>query len=307
MSRSSPSSTRRSFYETSSRFVTGFLIAVGCSAWPLAEGFAKPSTKAKAVCKGFLPPNDLYIPVGAFEAMGLSQTRFDWVLDRIEKVYAAKVRAQGGKLKVTRLWNDGEVNAYAERKGKTWSINMYGGMARHPLLNEEGFAMVACHELGHHIGGAPRYPNDWASNEGESDYFSTLKCLRYFYEGLDNESWFQSAKIDPVAEEKCSSQFSAREDQLICLRAAAGAQAIADVFADLDKVATPRFDTPSSRQVAKMDHNHPEAQCRLDTLFAGALCTVKKEVLIGDSDPRIGACNEGRDLFGWRPRCWFKP
>jgi hypothetical protein len=34
---------------------------------------------------------------------------------------------------------------------------MFGGLARHELVTDDGFMMVVCHETGHHLGGAPRY------------------------------------------------------------------------------------------------------------------------------------------------------
>ena len=33
---------------------------------------------------------------------------------------------------------------------------MFGGLAGHETITTDAFALVACHELGHHIGGAQR-------------------------------------------------------------------------------------------------------------------------------------------------------
>jgi Zn-dependent protease with chaperone function len=54
---------------------------------------------------------------------------------------------------------------------------MFGGLARDPLVTKDGFSAVICHEIGHHIAGAPRKGFSWASNEGQADYFATTKCL----------------------------------------------------------------------------------------------------------------------------------
>jgi len=47
------------------------------------------------------------------------------------------------------------VNAYAsvDKQGQQF-IHMFGGLARHPLMTEDAFLLVACHEFGHHYGGA---------------------------------------------------------------------------------------------------------------------------------------------------------
>lgn len=258
------------------------------------------------VCKGFLPPNNLNIPASQFHVLGISQNIFDKIIDRGERIYGPIIRAKGGNLKVERLWDDGTVNAAAGRSGTTWVVEMYGGLARHAEMSEEGFASVLCHEIGHHIGGAPRYTGDWASNEGQSDYFSATKCMRYMYENEDNEAWLKTVKIDSLAANRCQQQFSDRKDELLCLRTVYAAQSIARMFAALDGAAPAQFGTPDSRVVSRTSHGHPAAQCRLDTLFNGATCQVDKSVEMG-TDVLKGTCNQGVDRFGWRPRCWYKP
>lgn len=259
------------------------------------------------LCGGFVPPNNMNIPVGTFSAMGLSsQTQFNKVLDRIQVVMAPIMARRGGRLVIRRLWTDGTVNAYAERQGRNWIINMYGGMARHPSMNEEGFAIIACHESGHHLGGAPMIPGQWASDEGESDYFAVSKCMRYYFENQDNETWARTARLDSVAVNRCMQQFTNREDQLICMRTAYGSQALAGVLAQLGGGRVPTFGTPDRTVVRSTNHDHPQAQCRLDTYFNGAVCKVDKAVELSATSTRVGACVQGVDQYGWRPACWFR-
>lgn len=273
---------------------------------PLQEDQSeKPVEK---LCDGFVPPNNMNIPVGTFSAYGLStQAQFNAILDRIQVVMGPIVAKRGGRLVIKRLWSDGTVNAYAERQGSNWLITMYGGMARHPSMNEEGFAIIACHEMGHHLGGAPVIPRQWASNEGESDYFATAKCMRYFYENADNEAWVRTGpRLDTLATNRCLQQFTTRAEQLLCMRTAYGAQALAGVLASLGGGRQPSFGTPDRTVVRSTNHNHPQAQCRLDTYFNGATCKVNKSVELSYSNTRTGACNQGTDQYGWRPLCWFR-
>ena len=126
---------------------------------------------------GFLPPNDLKIPIGSAEDKGITRKQYDAVMDRVQEIYAPLIAARGARLVIKRLWDDPTVNASAERRGNDYIVNMYGGLARHAAITQDGLALVVCHEIGHHIGGAPKYSGQWAANEGQADYFANLKCL----------------------------------------------------------------------------------------------------------------------------------
>ena len=54
-------------------------------------------------------------------------------------------------------------------------------------MTPDGFALVLCHELGHHLAGNPRV-QAWAANEGQSDYFSTQSCARELWSGETAEN-----------------------------------------------------------------------------------------------------------------------
>lgn len=271
----------------------------------------KTATSAQTLCSGFLPENNLKIPVGLFTVGGITEQQFNNVLDRIEKIYTADVEAAGDKLKVNRLWTNATVNASAQRLGNTQVLNMYGGLARHPATTIEGFALVACHEYGHHNGGAPKiggWNGAWATNEGGSDYFATLKCLRRFFAEDDNAAILKDLELDPVAVAGCEAQFPDEQDRLICLRSSLAGQSVANLFKALRKEETaPNFGTPDRSVVSRMYDNHPQTQCRLDTYFAGMLCVAKESEKLSNTDYKQGTCYAPRDAAGARPRCWFYP
>ena len=286
-----------------------------------AAGLTASQMIPKELCEGFLPTNNMKIPVGAkirsnfmspTASGGITEIQFNAVMDRIERLYAPVVKQNGGTLKINRKWTDSTVNASAEQMGSTWVLNMYGGLARHTAINIEGMALVACHEMGHHIGGAPKingwFGQDWATNEGGADYFATLKCLRNYFAEDDNETILASAAIDPLAKSQCSSEFSNHTDQLLCLRNSMAATSVSMLFMDLHKdAAPPSFATPDKAVVTVMDDDHPATQCRMDTYFNGAICHVDKSVGNSKTDYKEGACVQGVDTNGWRPLCWFKP
>ncbi len=276
--------------------VAAVLAAVGSSV------FAYQRFAPVTLCEGFLPPNNLSIPVGDVRARGIDEAMFNSVLDRVQAAYTPIIAAKGGRLSVNRKWTDPTVNASAQQMGNVWHINMYGGLARHAAVTEEGFALVACHEIGHHIGGYPK--SSWATNEGGSDYFATLKCMRLLYG--ENAPL---GDVDPVAEAGCSGQFEGEGARNGCRNGVRGGQSVAFLFQALRNSPTPpKFDTPNTTVVDQMYNRHPETQCRLDTYYQGALCGASQGTDVSNSDPNAGACTaRNGQRVGLRPRCWYKP
>lgn len=260
---------------------------------------------------GFLPDNNLNIPVSALQEGGISEQEFNAVIDRFEGIYAPIAQKMGGNLKVARKWTDGTVNASAMRLGKSWNVNMFGGLARHAAITSDGFAMVLCHEIGHHLGGAPKVSNllqRWASNEGQSDYFAGLKCLRLGFQNDDNEAIVAQMTVPEFVTNKCAEAYKTRAEQALCIRISMAGDSLASLLASLRNQARAQFDTPDSKVVSKTDHAHPAAQCRLDTYFQSALCDRPMTEEVSQKDETIGTCHPvHQDTLGLRPLCWFKP
>ncbi len=265
---------------------------------------ASPSRAADGtkVLASFLPENNLQIPVG-FSAEGLTESSFNHVLDRIQTVYGPIVERHGGHLVIERNWTDGTVNAYATETGKEWKISMFGGLARHPVITENAFYLVACHELGHHLGGHPKIDgNDWATNEGGADYYATLKCMRRMMPAS------APANVDPAAARACDASFRRSADRNRCKASAMAGFSGASLFQQLAGSAAISFATPDKSVVGAMDDSHPAAQCRLDTYFQGALCGKSADEDVSNSDATAGTCTRKQGYsVGLRPRCWYKP
>lgn len=274
-------------------------------------GFTFKSAQVHELCEGFVPENNMYIPEGLYATGGISQAQFNDVMDRVEKIFTAEIEAAGDKLKINRLWSDGTVNASAQRSGNTRVLNMYGGLARHKAIGIEGMALVVCHELGHHNGGAPKtsgWYSTWATNEGGADYYATAKCLRRFFAEDDNATIVAGLTIDPIAKAGCEKQFSNVQDQLVCERISEAGQQVANLFMDLSGDSKPpTYGTPDKSTVRRTNDAHPATQCRLDTYLAGDLCPVPASVQPSDTDYTVGSCYSPRDAVGFRPRCWFAP
>lgn len=261
--------------------------------------------------KGFLPENNLRIPVSDKNS-GLTEARYHAVIDKVEKIYAPIVNSYGSFLKIDRKWESEVVNAgtYRDEGGKHWHINLYGGFARHPSITEDGYALVICHELGHHIGGAPKKTINgmrfWASTEGQSDYFATLKCLRKVFADEDNIEAIARAKIPDLVKEECQ-HFPKEWEQALCIRTSLAGLSVASVNADSRKVSAPDFERTDPKVVDRTYDAHPVPQCRLDTYFQGSVCEVPSYRTLSQNDEKLNTCHEALShTKGLRPLCWYK-
>jgi hypothetical protein len=263
---------------------------------------------------GIVAENDMYIPANLKGLKtGITEEQFNAIIDKVETLYAPIVASAGGKLSVSRAWEDGTVNAFASRSGTTWQVAMFGGLARHEAITEDGFALVVCHEIGHHLGGAPKKAgwgsSTWASNEGQSDYFATLKCLRKVFLNDDNASVVRGLAAPAELKKACRKEFSKRVDENICIRNGMAGLSVAKLFQALRKeTVAPDFKTPDALVVPRMKDEHPATQCRLDTYFQGALCQMDDATDVSQTDEKVGTCHPSNgDTLGNRPLCWFKP
>ncbi len=272
---------------------------------------------------GIVPENNLNIPVG--KALGgISEAEFTNSIDRVVSIYEPIISSMGAKLVVERKWTDGTVNAYAQQSGKTWKISMFGGLARHETITEDGMSLVVCHEIGHHIGGAPKIggtstgggwwgggasSNNWASNEGQSDYFATVKCLRKAFLNDDNAAIVRTLNAPESLTKACAkANKNNKEDSALCVRTGMAGKSVANLFSVLSKLPDTKFETPASNVVASTNDSHPKAQCRLDTYFQGSLCEISFNEDVSQTDEVKGTCHPtlGHKI-GLRPLCWFKP
>lgn len=258
---------------------------------------------------GFMPENEMYIGVHNKNASTMTEERFNSIIDRVDAHYAPIVEELGGKLVWARKWEDGTVNASAQRLWKTYKVNMYGGLARHQLVTDDGFAMVVCHELGHHLAGAPKIGGlmgRWASNEGQSDYFAGLKCFRKVFQSDNNQEIIAKMNVPAQVEAACSQSFTTDSEIALCIRTAMAGKSLSNLLGSSSSATS--FNTPDKSVVTKTNNKHPAAQCRLDTYFQGALCDRRISDELDNKDPLPGTCNRSQNYtYGIRPLCWYAP
>ena len=269
----------------------------------------------------FLPPNNLHLEDNMEAMSNITEEQFNKIANDIVAIYKPLAKLHGGNLSTNNNWKDATVNAFATQNGSSWEINMFGGLARRNEVTPDGFALVVCHELGHHFGGFAFKGSAWAANEGQADYFATQSCARQIWKNQIQENAFYRNEINQYEKQKCDVAWSSEADQNLCYRVVAGGQSLANLLAALGNGKAPKFDTPDRSVVKKTDDEHPAAQCRLDTYFNGSLCTATfdPKIIPGRSDSKGQqsasaeaaaykySCSVKSQATGARPSCWFKP
>lgn len=268
----------------------------------------------------FLPPNNLHLEDGLLRDSKVTESEFNKIIDKVEAVYGPLLaEMHGAELIINRYWENSMVNASAMQWGDSWELNMYGGLARRPEITADGFTMVVCHELGHHLGGYP-FAKSWAANEGSSDYFATLSCGRLLWKDeLETNATFRKT-VDAYPKAQCDLVYKTTAEQNLCYRLMMAGRSTADLLATLGGTKN-SWTTPDTNIVKSTNHDHPAGQCRLDTYVAGALCAARfdNQLIPGKSlgskrnsaEAELEAlgvsCGKGARLeLGSRPLCWFK-
>lgn len=246
----------------------------------------------------------------AANAGGLTEKQYNDVTEQFLEKFKPEADRLGVKLAVDRHWSDETVNAWVRMDQKLLTITTYGGLARHPAITPDGYALVLCAEAAALFGGTPKVSQGyWIVMTGQRDYYSTLKCLRRVFADDDNVAAVRRIEVDPLVARRCKREFAQVNDQLICQRSSMAGLSAALLFHDLvhDGEKLPSFKTPDPTEVDRTGPDHLTSQCRLDSYFAGALCHVDVNTPVSEANERQGVCNDDEDEFGARPRCWYRP
>lgn len=252
------------------------------------------------------PLSKIKYEAGVKSASGLSEYDFNQTIDRVHALMSLEIKRRMNKeLIFERKWADGTVDAFATRDDiNNPVIVVHGGLARHPEMTKDGFALILCHEVGHHLGGAPKIfrgtsgLRGWSSAEGQADYFATTKCLPIIFQNYPDT---KSYEIDSDATELSAAMNKCRDTA--CTRTVLAGLAVSKVFASMVKgTPDPSLLLNDPTKVSVTLYKHPNPQCRLDTYLSGANCDIGIDVPFDIVDPKVGACVKDQ---GYRPACWF--
>ncbi|WP_374075528.1 hypothetical protein [Bdellovibrio bacteriovorus] len=221
-----------------------------------------------------------YLPVGSVNVSSLTMIDYASVIGKfITQNYTRVLQQTGLPLTIPFEWESPYFAAFAKKNSDSMQISIWGGMARAPGATPGALAAVLCHELGHILGGEPlqTIPGaDWASAEGQSDFFAASQCLPDLLKKYPD----LITNIDPQVEKLCG-------ENRDCARTM---QAGLEMMRLLQKYSYRDY-VPVSLEVSEkpaadlIRNSYPSDQCRMDTYVQGALCQLG------------GSCRA--------PVCWF--
>lgn len=226
----------------------------------------------------------------------ISERNFNSIVNALKREFTNDFRSHGQQFLIEHNWQNNEENAFASQNGNQALIHMLGGYAR--AMNEDAFLMVGCHEIGHHLAGAPHYSGSNMSTEGQSDYFATSQCMRRMLRHQDNKTFIQRHGAHYSVRFDCNRAWGVdTADSYLCMRSIMAAMNLR-----LRKFPNQRemLNSKDYSVVGSTYERHPAPQCRFDTHRAGALCPMSEGS--GRANCLAGRVRENS---GARPRCWY--
>ncbi len=230
----------------------------------------------------------------------VSKEEFYQIINDTFSLYNHLVGNDGKSIEIgIQDWETPYLSAWAHDNGTSLTVNYWGGYARVNGTTELSFALTACHEMGHLVGGEPththRSPQPMMSAEGQADYFAARECLKNY---LNHFNLRYEVHLDPKVASMCHTKFKESSSQIdnklneeLCYQVIQAGIDISHVFAHLARTSVPDPLIPSEQIVKETLFNgYPSIQCRLDTYISGALSIYPPSK------------NETEQ----RPLCWFK-
>lgn len=264
---------------------------------------------------GFFPKNDLFIPVSTQNAIA-KNIESGIITEAIKDIYNPIFAKDGKNLIINFKWENPAVNAYATHDDNDNPvINITGGMLGHDLLTQDGLAIILCHEVGHFLGGEPKKlrgrstKKSWSSAEGQADYFAIANCTKKVFKAIPEIAHTEKSSVLNDNKINKSNRLQQETTKIckspICKRIAWASHNVAEVYASID------FFSGELSLINKDDYtvyqtiyNHPNPQCRLDTMIAALQCPNSESIVFKNGDELAGACKTPEFR---RPRCWFYP
>lgn len=277
----------------------------------------------------FLPESVLQMPPSHFvdfDEPRVTEVAFNNLIEALHELYDPIVSAHGAKLEIVNEWKSDTLNAFAEQSlnvdgERIFELHLFGGLARRSELDINGFAIIACHELGHHLAGFPFYDDDeWGASEGASDYYATQVCTKELWKKDIFANAIFGEEVHASAKTRCDAIYPEGNDRQLCYRSSVGSLQLGLLLAALtgDTVDPDGLDLS---EVEETEVLHPASQCRLDTYVAGAVCnavyslaavpgrgedeTTSNSMASQDEAALVSCMDASRYTDGLRPVCWF--
>jgi hypothetical protein len=247
---------------------------------------------------------------------------FGALIDQIISKFQSSAQVHGAVFSYEINWNSSGIGAFTQRlnNGTVWQISFYDGILRLPFATNDVITLIACHEIGHHIGGFPFKENGWAAAEGQADYFSTHACAPKLWIDQKEKNAAFRTKVSSQLAVKCNESFSEEWRRDICYRSAVAMESMV-LYEGYGTKKPPALALKEKTTVPTTLLMHPSPQCRIDTQMAAIFCPLAfdfayipghfsrgENTRTAELDSQRFICsNKSGRAVAARPRCWFAP
>lgn len=170
-------------------------------------------------------------------------------------------------------------------------IKITRGIIQHQLSSKNVLALLICHELGHFWGGFPKQfrgnsdLKSWSTAEGQADYYSIIMCAKH------------------VHLNRAQTQYKNCESKSKCNELTEAALNLSKIYAEIKFWPYGlKVDDPDPTVVRRTELDHPNPQCRLDTMVAAIQCLKMHHYMKDTEIFYTCTLKENR-----QPSCWMAP
>ena len=124
------------------------------------------------------------IPTDSILNNEMNVTNFYLVPVKVMGLFSNEIAGLNYPLELKADWNSPFFGAGVSLYENSYKLMILGGMTRMKEMTLDAYAAIVCHEMGHLLGGEPRQTitgADWASAEGQADFFAASVCLKKYY------------------------------------------------------------------------------------------------------------------------------
>lgn len=211
--------------------------------------------------------------------VAIPEDEFEDVNDRLINAHAPLVSKKlGAKLELKEIWQDFggafKVDSAFKTLGENrFVITLTGQVAQHPFMNMDGYAIVACHELGHILSDGPKQKSRaltrWSSVEEEADYYATNECMWRYVESIGARHVM--LHTNRLSVQQCEQNYGNDGKEFLgCMRIMSGIIAMQNYFNSTSSRNNPvSIYSYDPIVVNKTVEKYASDQCRIDTMVAG--------------------------------------
>lgn len=208
-----------------------------------------------------------YLPAGSANVSNVTEKDYLELITDFQARYGARVLEKTGKpLLIPNEWDSPYFAAFAIPRDTHFQVSLWGGTVRAPGFVKPLIAAILCHEIGHILGGEPLQTipgSEWASTEGQSDFFAAKTCLPEFFSRHPE----LIGEVDPKIQKMCDGNEA-------CQKTAQAGWLLVNLFQKYSyhEYVPVSLDVKAEPAKELIRNSYPSDQCRLDTFIQGALC-----------------------------------